>query len=215
MLNFLKRGGAHGSGLNRIERTRHSRGWIEVLQVLKGSETLRVLDFGATSPANINYLTALGHSVYMADVVGEASKPEWQLPRSTDAGAGTEPRFDADRFASLHLDFSGRDFDLVLLWDTASYLPPPLVPVLFQRLREVLRPGGHLLAFFHGKTEGQETAFSRFQLADGENLTVLLSGTYPVRQVLQTRQIERLLDGYKSTRFFLGKDNMREIIAIR
>ena len=104
---------------------------------------------------------------------------------------------------------------MVLLWDTASYLPPPLVSVLFQRLSSVLQPGGRLLALFHGKTEGPEAAFSRYQLTDGENLAVLLSGSYPIRQIFQTRQIEKLLQGYKSTRFFLGKDNVREVTAVR
>jgi hypothetical protein len=36
-----------------------------------------------------------------------------------------------------------------------------------------------------------------------------------VRQVYQTRQIEKLLEKFSSTRFFLGKDNMREVIAVR
>lgn len=215
MFGIFKKGGGHGSGLNRIERTRHSRGWVEVLQHLKSEEGLRVLDFGATSPANINYLTSLGHSVYMADVVGEASKPEWRLPASVENGPAAESGFDAERFAEANLDFSGRDFDVVLLWDTASYLPPPLVPVLFERLRSVLRPGGRLLALFHGKTDGPEAAFSRYQLTDGEDLAILLSGTYPMRQIFQTRQIEKLLEGYRSTRFFLGKDNVREVTAVR
>ena len=214
-MGFFKRGGGHGSGLNRIERTRHSRGWVEVLQFVKGNETLRVLDFGTTSPSNINYLTSMGHSVYMADIVGEASKPEWLLAAESGAASGTAPRFDSERFAAANLDFSGRDFDVVLLWDTANYLPPELVPVLFDRLRAVLRRDGRLLAFFHGKLEGEGTGFSRYQLADGENLSVLMSGNYPVRQIYQTRQIERLLEGYKSTRFFLGKDNVREVVSVR
>jgi hypothetical protein len=33
---------------------RHSRGWKDILDHLKTSDGLRVLDFGATSPANIN-----------------------------------------------------------------------------------------------------------------------------------------------------------------
>ncbi len=82
MMKLFKRSGAAGEG-NVPERTRHSRGWAEVLKFLSAepSRSLRVLDFGTTSPANINLLTSLGHSVYMANVVGEAAKPEWLLPR--------------------------------------------------------------------------------------------------------------------------------------
>jgi hypothetical protein len=90
-----------------------------------------------------------------------------------------------------------------------------MVPALFDRLRSVLRPEGRLLALFQGRTEGPETAFSRYQLSDTEQLQILSAGDYRVRQVYQTRQIEKLLDGFSSTRFFLGKDNVREVIAVR
>jgi SAM-dependent methyltransferase len=191
--------------------SRHSRGWGDVRIHLQQSDTLRVLDFGLTSPANINYLTSIGHSVYMANIVQDATRPEW-LKESEEGGA---PEFDVDRFIAANLDFSGRDFDVVLLWDTADYLPPAMVPSLFARLREVLRPEGRLLAFFHGKLTGPETAFTRYQLNDTDDLVVLDAGEFPVRQVYQTRQVERFLEGFSNVRFFLGKDNVREVIAVR
>jgi SAM-dependent methyltransferase len=171
-----------------------------------------VLDFGLTSPSNINYLTSLGHSVYMANIVQDATRPEWLKPSETEGG---EPDFDVERFIAANLDFSGRDFDVILLWDTANYLPSQMVPALFARLRDVLRPEGRLLAFFHGRLEGPETAFSRYQLSDSDDLTVLDGGNFPVRQVYQTRQVERFLEGFSNVRFFLGKDNVREVIAVR
>jgi hypothetical protein len=90
-----------------------------------------------------------------------------------------------------------------------------MVPVLFKRMREVLQPDGRLLAFFHGRKDGPETAFSRFQLTDSDSLTVLKSGEFPIQEIYQTRQVEKFLDGYSSVRFFLGRDNMREAIATR
>jgi SAM-dependent methyltransferase len=185
---------------------------VDILAFLKASESLRVLDFGTTSPANINFLTSMGHSVYMANVVQEANKPEWQLPAEEGSSVA---RYDVEGFVRANLDFSGRDFDVVLLWDTASYLPPPMVPAVFERLRGVLRPDGRLLALFHGRIDGPETAFSRYQLSDTEQIGVVHAGDYPVRQVYQMRQIEKLLEGFGSTRFFLGKDNAREVIAVR
>jgi SAM-dependent methyltransferase len=193
--------------------SRHSRGWSDLLQHLKSSENLRVLDFGATSPSNINYLTSLGHSVYMAHIVQDASKPEWLRP--AEGGAPGAMEFDVDRFEAANLDFSGREFNVVLLWDTANYLPPAMVPVLFKRMREVLQPDGRLLAFFHGKKDSPETTFSRFQLTDSDNLLVHKSGEFPIQEIYQTRQIEKFLDGYSSVRFFLGRDNVREAIAVR
>jgi SAM-dependent methyltransferase len=202
---------AHSAG----RPPRHSRGWAEVRTYLKQADGLRVLDFGATSPSNINYLTKLGHSVYMANIVQDATKAEWLKPAQLFDEKGKEPEFDVERFVAANLDFSGRDFDIILLWDTANYLPPQMVAALFVRLREVLRPEGKLLAFFHGRAVGPETVFGRFQFGDGDDLQVLDSGSFPVRQVYQTRQVEKFLDGYSSIRFFLGKDNVREVIAVR
>ena len=205
-----------GSTAHSSERPpRHSRGWVEVRTYLEQTQSLRVLDFGTTSPANINYLTSRGHSVYMANIVQDATRPEWHKPVQLFDPKDTEPEFDVDGFITANLDFSGRTFDVILLWDTANYLPPEMVPALFARLRKVLRPNGMLLAFFHGRLEGPETAFSRFQLADADDLLALDSGSFPVRKVYQTRQVEKFFEGYSSFRFFLGKDNVREVIAIR
>jgi SAM-dependent methyltransferase len=215
MFSIFKRDRGNATHNATGRTTRHSRGWGDLLKHLKTSEGLRVLDFGATSPANINYLTSLGHSVYMANIVQDATRSEWMKPPAPDAAPGSAAEFDVERFVAANLDFSGRDFDVILLWDTANYLPPAMVPALFKRLREVLRPEGRLLAFFHARTTGPETAFSRYQLTENEDLLALDSGNYPVLKVYQTRQMERFLDGFSSIRFFLGKDNVREVIAVR
>jgi hypothetical protein len=214
MFEFLKKD--RGSSAHPSERPpRHSRGWIEVRTYLEKTPSLRVLDFGTTSPANINYLTSRGHSVYMANIVQDATRPEWVKPVESPDSKDAVTEFDIEGFIAANLDFSGRDFDVILLWDTANYLPPEMVPALFARLRAVLRPEGMLLAFFHSRLEGPETAFSRFQLADTDTLIAHDSGTFPVRKIYQNRQVEKFFEGFSSTRFFLGKDNVREVIAVR
>ncbi len=215
MLKLFRRGGGAGEG-KIPERTRHSRGWVDVLTYLRAepARSLRVLDFGSTSPVNINLLTSLGHSVYMANIVGEAQRAEW-LKTGTEGARAKAPEYDAERFKAANLDFSGRDFDIILLWDTADYLPVPLVPTLFERLREVIRPEGRLLGFFHGKMEGPENGYARYQLTEGPELRILGNEPLPVRQVLQNRQIERYLEGFGTIRFFQGSDNVREVLAIR
>ncbi len=215
MLKIFRRGGGSGEG-HVPERVRPSRGWADTLAYLRAqpARSLRVLDFGTTSPANINLLTSLGHSVYMANVVGEALRPEW-LKNPGEQAPGKAPEFDVERFREANLDFSGRDFDIVLLWDTADYLPGPLVPVLFERLRAVTRPEGRLLGFFHGKPDGPNVGYARYQLTDGPELRLIGDEALPIRQVLQNRQVERYLEGFNSIRFFQGTDNVREVLAIR
>src|SRR6202789_89482 len=108
---------SRGSDAGRTPR--HSSGWNELLKYLRSQDSLRILDIGPTSSSNINYITSLGHSIYMANVVEEASKPEWLL----QADSGEPATFDVEGFLQSNLNFSGRMFDVVILWDTVDYLP--------------------------------------------------------------------------------------------
>jgi SAM-dependent methyltransferase len=198
----------HASDSSRVPR--HSSGWKELLKYLKGQEGLRVLDIGPTSSTNINYITSLGHSIYMANVVEEASKAEWLLP-SQEGDAAT---FDVDRFLESNLNFSGRMFDVVILWDTADYLPEALLAPVFSRIHQVLQPGGLMLAFFHATTS-PDTAFCRYHLTDTEAVEMQRAGDYPLLQILSNRKIENMLADYSNYRFFLAKDSLREVIITR
>src|SRR5271156_2088231 len=99
--------------------SRHSSGWQHVQKHLTSSEGLRILDIGPTSAVNINYVTSLGHSIYMANLVEEAVKPEWRRAGENEDEAG----FEVEQFLEANLNFQERKFDVVTFWDTADYLP--------------------------------------------------------------------------------------------
>lgn len=189
---------------------RHSSGWKELLKHLRGQESLRILDIGPTSSGNINYITSLGHSIYMANLVEESAKPEWLTP-SAD---GEPPAFDVDRFLAANLEFSGRIFDVVILWDTADYLPESLVAPVLNRIHQVMQPGGLMLAFFHAAT-GPETIFSRYHLTDTDHVEMQRAGNYPMLHIYSNRKIEAMLAAFSGYKSFLAKDSLREIIATR
>lgn len=201
-------GSAKGAGGNRIPR--HSSGWKELLKHLSTQESLRVLDIGPTSSTNINYITSLGHSIYMANLVEEAAKPEWVIPAEGDKPAG----FNVEGFLQSNLNFSGRMFDVVILWDTADYLPEPLLAPVFARIHEVLQPGGLMLAFFHASADA-EASFNRYHLTDTEVIEMQRAGNYPLLNVYSNRKIENMLSGFSNFRFFLAKDSLREVIITR
>jgi hypothetical protein len=207
-------GGGEGSGGNKgasqTRVPRHSSGWKELLKHLKSQESLRVLDIGPTSSSNINYITTLGHSIYMANIVEEALKPEWIVPAADGEGA----TFNVAGFLDTNLSFSGRKFDVVILWDTADFLPEALVEPLFARLHEVMEPGGLMLAFFHA-TADPNAPFCRYHLTDTEVVDMQKAGTYPVLQIYSNRKIENLLKDFSTYRFFLAKDSLREVIITR
>ncbi|MEO6828908.1 MAG: SAM-dependent methyltransferase [Acidobacteriaceae bacterium] len=200
------------SGKRATERTpRHSSGWVKMLDRLKAEQGLRVLDIGPTSPNNINFLTSLGHSVYMADLVEEAIKPDWALPQTEGEPQG----YDTERFLARHMDFGDRRFEIILLWDALDYIPAPLAEAILHKLSLVLTEHGHTLAFFHSKMTGPETTFCRYHVLDGDTVETQQGDPHPVLRNYQNRQIESLLQELGSCRFLLAKDNTREVIVSR
>jgi Methyltransferase domain len=191
---------------------RHSSGWAAMLKHLKEQESLRVLDIGPTSPSNINFLTALGHSCFMADVVHEALTGDWSTPPEEKDGA---PGFDVRRFIDQTLDFGGRQFDVVLLWTTLDYIPQALVQPLIDHLHASLHTGGRVLAIFHTKATGPNTAYCRYHLTDGDSIEMQESEPHPVLHVYTNRTIEKLFSRFGNYRFFLAKDNLYEVIITR
>jgi SAM-dependent methyltransferase len=190
---------------------RHSSGWSALLAYLKSEPGLRILDIGPTSPTNINFLTALGHGVYMADIVSEAVRDDLMIPGEN----GSDPQFDVERFLDQNLDFAGREFDVVLLWTTLDYIPGPLVAPVIQRFRSSMRPGGRILALFHTRSTGAHTAFCRYHITDGETIEMQETNPLPVQRVYTNRTIEKIFEAYANMKFFLAKDNLYEVIITR
>jgi hypothetical protein len=183
---------------------------------MRTEESLRVLDIGATSSTNINFVTALGHSIYLANLVEEAAKREWLFAQE-DGGAA---QFDVERFLAAHLNFEGRGFDVVLFWDTADYLPEELIGPVLERIHAVMAPGGQMLAMFHAQPNVSAAAapkpgFCRYHLTDANKVDVQRAGEFPLLNTYTNRQIEKLLGSFNGFHFFLGKDNVREVIVTR
>ena len=195
-------------GVKRFAR--HSSGWAAVVSFLRSQEALRVLDFGPTSAGNINFITGLGHSIYMSNVVEDAGRPEYR--GKDESGAET---FDVPRFLDENLDFQGRTFNTITLWDTLDYLPAPLVQPLVDRLCKVMEPGGKLLAFFHSKPTGEEAQFSRYHLTAEDSLDIQRIGNQQLLHNWSNRQVETIFAGFAGNKFFLAKDSLREVIITR
>ena len=172
---------------------------------------LYVLDIGPTSPTNINLLTNAGHSVYMADLVPEAQKPEW-MKKPADGG---DPVFDVEGFLEHNLGFTGREFDAVLLWTTLDYLPDAVVQPTVDRLHSCMKPGGKVLALFHNKQTGDNTAFCRYHLSETDAIDMQGSAPFTIKRSFTNRNIEKTFERYANCKFFLAKDNLYEVIITR
>ena len=150
---------------------RHSGGWDAIRKHLCASSGLRILDAGLTSASNINQLTEMGHSVYMVDILADVWSDEWR----------TEPDDEGNRawrieeFIAANLTFSGRPFDVVLLWLTLDYLPEELLVPVVNALRDVMVPGGQLLAFFNIKLIPDQMHYYRLHITPTDNIELQLA----------------------------------------
>ena len=190
---------------------RHSGGWAALRKRLQAEPGLRVIDVGYTSPSNINFLTDLGQSVFLADLVHDALEQDWKTLKDEEGN----PAWNVEGYLDQSMNFGGRLFDVVLLWTALDYLPEAFVAPVVSRLFESMNPGGQVLAFFHTRTQGDETAHCRYHLTASDDVEVQLSETAPIQRAFTNRSIERLFAGWSGHRQFLAKDSVSEVIMTR
>ena len=119
------------------------------------------------------------------------------------------------RFLNENLDYEPETFDAVLLWDLADYLPEALVKPVIDRLYRVMKPKGILFGFFHTKDAGPEAPYYRFNIAAANTIELRQGPAFRLQRIFNNRHVENLFHDYSSVKFFLGRDNMREVLVIR
>ena len=192
---------AQGPGLHGPRVARHSSGWAALRKQLQAEPGLRVIDVGYTSPTNINYLTSLGHSVFMADIVQDACNGKWQMD-TDDEG---KPIWNVQGFIDSVFNFGDRIFDVVLLWTALDYLPEPFVQPVVEHLHASMNPGGSVLSFFHMKTQGDNTAYCRFHVTEGDEVECSRASPFRFRGRFQTAVLSACLRVGRATGNFLPK----------
>ena len=190
---------------------RHSGGWATLRKRLQAEPGLRVIDVGYTSPVNINYLTGLGHSVFLADLVFDAWTGNWQIGTDEDG----KPVWNAEGFLGQSLNFGERTFDVVLLWTALDYLPEPFVQPVVNHFRSSMNLGGQVLALFHTRTQGEEILRCRYHVTPTDEVEMQLAQQFPIKRAFTNRSIERLFAGWSGHRQFLAKDSVSEVIMTR
>jgi SAM-dependent methyltransferase len=204
--------------------TRRSSGLGEVARVLKSEEAICVLDIGATSATNIRYFTELGHRIYSEDLLDASSDPS--LVTKDEQG---QTILDSKRFLAENLVLPNGRFDVVLCWNLADYMEESLVKPVVARLWSVMKPGGVLLAFFHMKEAGPDAPCYRYNIVGPDtlemqnletrdlrkNLGGAMGSHFKLQRVFNNRHIETLFRDFASIKFFLTRDNIREVLVVR
>jgi SAM-dependent methyltransferase len=216
------RGAAPAQAKARL--TRRSSGFAELTKSLEAAEPLCVLDLGSTSAGNIRYLTERGHRIYSEDLLEASNDPG--LAINDEQGS---PTLDSKQFLADNLVFPGAQFDIALFWNLADYMDESLVKPVIGRLWSLLKPGGVLLAFFHTREAGPDAPCYRFHIVGGDTLemqpieargarSTAHAGTatgFHLQRVFNNRHIENLFRDFASIKFFLARDNIREVLVVR
>ncbi len=193
----------------RPDQRRQSHGLEQFFSSLDASLGIEVLDLGEFTQANVSYITSLGH------------RPTFDgLQHSLDAifgdGDPNSSQMDAAKaqeFLDHVLRFPPDSFDAILVWDTLEHLSRPLLNVILERLHEILRPGGGLLAYFHAESRDEMVQTYSFRIVDDKTLLLYPKGPRKPVQSFNNRSIERLFERFGSVKFFLTRDNIREVIV--
>jgi hypothetical protein len=218
MFRFF-RGGAGGNEPKQkpsaARVNRRSSGLNEFSKSIAGREGLCILDLGYTSATNISRLTGMGHNVCTEDLLDAAHDPMLLV-----TGADGKRTVDPTRFLRDSLIYQGPKFDAVLAWDVPDYLPEPLVKPVVERLCALMKPGGILLAFFHTRDAGPDAPHCRYHIAGNDMLQLQTTPrdgpvVFRLQRVFNNRHIENLFREFASLKFFLARDNVREVIVVR
>jgi len=190
--------------------SRRSTGFNEFIKYISRQDGLRILDLGATSPANITFMTGMGHKFHQEDLLRLSTEKD--LIVSNGDGGTT---LDVEKFVYENLNFEREEFDAVMFWDLADYLPESLVKPVIERIQVGMKPGGILLGFFHTKDAGPQEPFYRYHIVSKEAVDMQPAPPFKLQRVFANRHIENLFRDFRSIKFFLGRDNLRDVLVIR
>ena len=116
-------------------------------------------------------------------------------------------------FLKQTLDYEDGYFDGVLLWDVLEYLSPALLNAVVERLHRVVRGKSYMLAFFHADAKLETVPHYTFRIQQVKTLEIAQYGQRKPAQLHNNRSVEKLFGKFESVKFFLTKEQLREVIV--
>ena len=198
---------------------RQSNGLKEFLWQLDGIGHGHLLDLGPARQTTITFFIDRGFKVYTEDMLAtwqyflvEEEQRTKKLPAGADQ-SGLTPEERAKRFLETTMLYPQDTFDAVLLWDILDYLDTDLMTRLAARITSLVRDGGVVFAIFHTR---KPTVFHRYRVLDAQNLELIpASCPFQPQRVFQNREISNLFCRYRSSKMFVGRDQLREGLFVK
>jgi hypothetical protein len=198
---------------------RISNGLKEFLWLINDVPRGRVLDLGPVWQSTVNFFVEKGFRVSTEDLLRtwkDFLAAEEEGFRAAPVGADTariSPAALADKFLETNLQYPERSFHGVLAWDLLDYFDPEVTPRLMARVSQLLHPGGAMLAMFHSRAAER---FHRYRVVDSQTLELIPAPTLAVHShVFQNREILGLFADFRSSKTFVGRDQVREALFLK
>lgn len=184
-------------------------------------ENGRLLDLGPVSQSTISFFLDRGFKIYSEDLLHDWREhlvaEEKHLRAAQVGGSISEAEFAmgaiGERFAGTSLRYPAGTFHAILLWDACDYIEAEAVAPVVARLHELLRPGGVVLGLFHSaRPEG----FYRYRVRDNENIELLpAKPLFQHMRVLQNRDLLNLFAAFRTSKTYIGRDQLREGLFLK
>jgi hypothetical protein len=189
---------------------RQSRGLDQFFSYIRDQAGLSILDLAGATQENVSFITDLGHKITTQDFLRSLDDTFGQDESGEQSNATG-----INYFLEQNLDFKENSFDGVLIWDTMQYLSPALLNATLQRLHEIVRPRSYMLAFFHADDKSPYAPNTTFRIQDKSTLLLAQRGMRKQAQVFNNRSLEKIFGQFESVKFFLTRENLREVIVKR
>ena len=194
---------------------RFSNGLKEFLWQLEGVGHGIVADFGSVSQSTVTYFAERGFKLYTEDMLAAwgafLHKDEARLKQ--DDQSPLSPAEKAERFLASNIRYAADSFDGVLLWDVLDYLDRETAFLFLARISSLMKQGGAILTIFHMRMPEQ---FYRYRVLDGQNLDLVpATPLVPPQHIYQNREIQELFERFRSSKTFVGRDQLREGVFVK
>jgi hypothetical protein len=190
--------------------SRHSHGLEQFFAHVQDRGGLSILDLGEITQANIDFITSLGHKLYSEDFLRSLD-----ATFSGETEAGQSHPAEIESFLRQNLDYEEGQLDGVLVWDVLQYMASPMLAATLARLHHITKPGSYLLAVFNAQERMLARPVYTFRIHDAKTLLLTERGLRSPAQTFNNRTLEKLFQRFESLKFFLTREQLREVIIKR
>lgn len=198
---------------------RPSQGLKEFLWLMSDVEHGRLLDMGPVWQSTVSFFVERGFRVSTEDLLrawkafldDQAERLRQQPPGVEDEQ--TTAALLAEKFMGFALAYPPESFHAILAWDLFDYVDAELLPRLVQRLYDLVCPGGAILALFHSRPSD---TFHRYRVVDHQAIELLPApAAFPHQRSFQNRELLNLFSQFRSSKTFVGRDQIREGLFLK